>query len=173
MTTVPLPGGDSVTLRPTLGFREATSIRNEIVLMRAADPDASAGDILAVLTEGYLLHGVAAWTFVDDAGDPLPVTKGNIRSRLLSDLTAATIAGDAADELYAEAVMLPLLATGSNSSPTTPTESSTSAPTDSASSRPKPSKRSSISTIPMADTGTTSESPDGASSSSPNSTSAA
>lgn len=170
---VTLPGGVEVTLRPTLGFREAASIRNEIILLRQADPDASVGDILAVLTEGYILHGIEAWSLTDDDGKPLPVTKGNIRARLLSDLTAASILGDHADELYAEAVMLPLLAVASNSSPDTPTEASTSAPTDSSSTRRKPSRPSSISTIPTADTEGTSESPDGDSSSSPSSTSAA
>ena len=176
MTTVALPGGDNVTLRPTLGFRESASIRNEVILLRQADEDVSAGDILAVLTEGYLLHGIESWTgarFTDADGEPIPVTKRNIRDLILVDLEVASIIGDEADNLYAEAVMLPLLRMASSSSPTTPTESSTSAPTDSPSSPPKRSKPSSISTIPTGDTATTSSSPDGVSSSSQSSTSAA
>lgn len=170
---VTLPGGVEVTLRPTLGFRAVASIRNEIQILRQDDDDPSVGDILAVLTEGYILHGIESWSLLDDDGDPLPVTRSNIRVRILSDLTAASILGDYADNLYAKSVMLPLLAAASSSSPPTPTDTSTSAPTDSSSTPPKRSKPSSISTIPTADTGTTSKSPDGDSSSSQSSTSAA
>lgn len=171
---------DTVTLRETLSPRDAMAISKDISVLRLDDPEASVGDILAVLTEGYILRGVEAWSLIDEAGEPLPVTKTAIRDRILSDLETASTVGDVADELYAEAVMLPLLRMASTSSSATPTAPSTSAPTattspvaDSGSSGPRRSKPSSISTTPTDVTATMSSSPGGDSSFSPTSASAA
>ena len=172
----PCPGtpheSDTVTLRDALSPRDAMAISKELVVLYAEDPDSTAGDVLAVLTEGYVLRGIEAWTLTDD-GKPLEVTKGAIRDRILSRLDVFSIVGEVADGLYAEAVMLPLLQRASKSSPPTPTEDSTSAPTDSGSTPPTPSRPFSTTTTPMDDIGQTFASPGGDSSFSPSSASAA
>jgi len=146
---------DSVTLRETLDFRSAIAIRNAAIVLRTEDPDASVAEILATLSEQYLLFGVESWTLADAKGKPLPVSRAAIREHLLSRPDVAVIVADAADGLYAEAVVLPLLVRASTSSPPRPTDGSTSAPTGSETPRPKPSKRSSITTSPTAATATT------------------
>jgi hypothetical protein len=158
------PGGDTVTLKATLGFRDAVSIRNEVGLLSLDDPDVSTGAILATLTESYLLYGVESWSLVDEKGKPVPVGRAAIRDRLLTHLEAAVAVGEAADELYAAAVVLPLLLKASKSSPPTPTNGSTSAPKASRPTRPKRSSPSSTITSPMAATAMTSSSPAGVSS---------
>lgn len=166
---------DEVTLRERLGFVEASAVRNGISLRRAELEleELETAEILAVLTEGYVLYGIAKWTFEDADGKPVPVNRANIRRLVLERWEVASVVADAADERYAEAVMLPLLATASTSSRPSPTGASTSANPPSGTPAPKPSKRSSISTIPTADTATTTSSPDGDSRSLPSSSSAA
>lgn len=165
------PDGDEITLRPALAFRQALAVRNSVGLLYATEPDAEMADVLAVLTEGYLLNGIESWTL--DDGKPIPVNNRTIREHLLSHVDIAMTIGDAADELYSEAVMSPLLAKASTLSPPTPTDESTSRTTGSSTTPRKQSKRSSITTIPTADTEMTSQSLDGVSSSSLSSTSAA
>jgi hypothetical protein len=167
------PNGDTVTLRDRLDFHAATSIRHSIALLYSEDSETGGGEILALLTEHYMLFGVARWSLVDEKGKPIEVTKPAIRAHLFGVPDAAMTVGDAADELYAEQVMLPLMARAAKSSLPSPTTASTS-PTSSSSEKPrKPSKPSSISTIPTAATATTTSSLDGDSSSSQSSTSAA
>jgi hypothetical protein len=160
------PDGDEVHLRERLDFRAATTMRKVIALVYHEDPEASVADILGALTEHYVLLGVESWTLVDARNKPIPVTKPAIREHLLSHPDIAMEVGDAADELYSESVVDPLVAKASSSSPPTPTDDSTSAPTDST--RPTPSSPSSTSTTPMDDTVMTSSPLVGASSSSPN-----
>jgi len=157
-------GGDTVVLKQTLSFHEAVSIRNSIGVLSADDPDVGVGEILATLTESYLLFGIDSWSLVDEKGKPIPVTKAAIRERLLTHLDPATVVGEAADELYATAVVLPLLQRASRSSPPTPTNGSTSPPRASRRTRPKPSSPSSTTTSPMAATAMTSSSRAGVSS---------
>jgi len=164
---------DTVTLREVLSPRDAMAISKDIEVMRAEDPDATAGDVLATLSEGYIVRGVEAWTLVGEDGKPLEVTKAAIRYRLLSSLDVAATIADTADALYAEAVMLPLVARALRSSQPSPTADSTSAPTDSTPTPPTPSKPSSITSTPTAAIAKTSGSRAGASSSSQNSASAA
>ena len=163
------PAGDEITLRERLDFRAALTARNTMVLLKEEDPDVSSAEILAALTETYLVLGIEAWSLVDAKGKPLPVSKAAIREVLLTKPDIAMEVGDAADALYSAAVILPLLARAQTSSPPTPTNGLTSAKMPSSPKRPKPSKRSSITTIPTAATVTTSPSPAGDSSSSPSS----
>lgn len=142
------PDGDTVVLQDPLDFRKMVTVRKAIVWMRQEDPEASVPEILGMLTEAYLLHCIDSWTLVDDKGRPVPPSKAEIRARLLPT-EAAMVIGDAADELYTERVVLPLLVPASNSSRPSPTAGSTSA---SNGTHPKPSKPSSISTTPMAGT---------------------
>jgi hypothetical protein len=163
------PAGDTVTLRERLDFRAALTARNTMVLLKTEDPDASTAEILAALTETYLLVGIEAWSVTDAKGKPVEPTKAAIREMLLSRPDTAMTVGNAADELYSAAVILPLVALAQNSSPPTPTNGSTSAPKPSSAKRPRPSKQSSITPFPTAATATTSASPDGDSNSSQNS----
>lgn len=124
------PDGDTVTLRPALDFRSALTVRNAIALL-ADEPGIGDADILAALTERYLFCGIESWTLVDERGKPLPVTRANILDRLLSRPMVAMTVGDEADGLYTEAVVLPLLARRSTSSPGSPTADTTSVPSGS------------------------------------------
>lgn len=165
------PEGDTVVLRDKLDFRTATAIRKCIAFNESDDESGRAAEILARLSEGYLLFGIEAWTVVDDKGKPVPVGHTAIRELLLERWDAATVVSDAADELYQGAILLPLLQKASNSSPPSPIDASTSPETDSSSEPPMPSKPSLISTSPMDDTERTSLSLAGVSSYSPRSTS--
>jgi len=165
------PGGDTVVLRERLPFRGAHAIRWAVSMLRHQDPDVSGADVLAVLSEEYVINGVESWTLHDDKG-PIEVSSTNIRKLLLSEYDVAFVVADAADDLYSE-VMLPLLNGAETSSPPSPTDESTSQTTPSSEKPPKPSKRSSITTLPTGGIETTSNSLDGDSSLSPNSASAA
>ena len=167
------PDGDTVTLKDTLDFRSVTAIRTNIGLLEDAT---NIGDVMATLTEGYLIYGIASWTLVDDKGKPLPVSRVNIAERILSDIATASIIGDNADEVFGEKVVLPLLnraGTSSPPSPTAPTSAPSAASTASSVRPPRRSKPSSITTIPTDDTETTSTSLAGVSNSSQSSASAA
>jgi hypothetical protein len=139
---------DTVTLRDTLTFRQGKRIQYEIALLDE-DQRADIAFVLALLTESYILAGIEAWTLTDEKGKPVAVSEEAIRSRLLTHPAEADAIAEAADGLYQEAVMLPLLRRAQNSSPPTPTDDSTSAPKDSAPTPLKRSKRSSTTTSPM------------------------
>lgn len=169
------PEGDTVVLRDRLEFRSVTTIRTAVRIMREegiTDP----AEILATMTEWYLLLGIESWTLVDAKGKPEPVTRDAIRTRLLANDDAADdVVGlaDAADDLYQSRVLLPLMNRVSRSSQTTPTAPSTSPRTASSGSHPTRSKRSSTTSSQTAATATTTTSPAGGSSTSPSSESAA
>lgn len=157
--------GDIVTLRDTLSFQQAASVRRMIGFVESDDESARAAANYAALSEGYLLFGIEAWTLTDHEKNAIPVSHANIREHLLTLPLQASIVSDAADELYAPLVLLPLLARASKSSPPTLTEDSTSATSGSTTKPRKRSKPSLTSTTRMDDTGTTSALPASASSS--------
>ena len=162
---------DTITLADTLAFRETLTIRQEIRLAvevaRARAESLSLAEMTAVMAEAYLLHGIVSWSLTDDNGKPLPLSKTNIRDHLMAAYEAAESVGNAADGLYSEKVVLPLLQRESSSSRRTPTrQGSSTSPTSTPGSTPrKRSKRSSTSTSPMAVTGPMAASPGGASNS--------
>lgn len=168
---------DTITLRATLDFRGAMACKHAVSVLRTVDPDASDGDILAVLTEHYVIHGIESWSArekVDGQWQPVSLTPPNIRRLVLADNAIAFQVADEADEAYTALILLPLLGVAATSSPPTPTEDeSTSPPTGRKATRPTPLKRSSTFTSPTDDIGTTMGSHDGDSSFSPSSTSAA
>ena len=98
---------DTVNLRDVMDFVHGKALRYRVQLLEDAER-ADSALVLATLTEGYLLYGIESWTLVDADGKPLPVNAETIRSALLSRPEADEVS-DRADELYAEAVMLPLL----------------------------------------------------------------
>jgi hypothetical protein len=137
---------DTVGLRPKLGLRAGMLLQRflrDSLKEGAQDED---GEIAALLTEGFLIHGVASWTFVDAEGTPIPVTDETIRDLVLSDFALAAPVADKADELYTDPVVLPLMAPASTSSPPSPTNGSTSAPNGHTQKRRTRSKPSSTST---------------------------
>ena len=142
------PQGDTVTLRAKLDFRSALTARNTVVVLKAEDPDASTADILAALTEVYLLVGIESWSLSDERGKAVPVSRVAIRALMDDHPEAAMTIGDEADEMYSEAVIAPLVARAQTSSPLTPMAASTSATNGSSPKRPKRSRPSSISTTP-------------------------
>lgn len=151
------PEGDTVELRERLGLAAGIEIQATVRGL-IGQPDAV---IVGALVEAYVRHGVAAWSFVDKDGVPVEVTPDNVQAYILDDFTTASPVAEAADKLYEDAVLGPLVRAAATSSPTTPTESSTS-PTDSGSPESlEPSKPSLTESTPTDDTETTSSSPDG------------
>ena len=131
----PHPDGDTVTLHPSV------TLPIGVAAMSVIRSASNVPDIEAGLAGVYLRHGIAAWTFVDADGRPVPITPPFIAAYLPwpESLTVA----EAADALYSEAVMAPLARKTSKSSPPGPTELSTS-PSPSTGPTPlAPSRRSS------------------------------
>lgn len=147
---------DRVELREKLDFRSALTARNAIALAKEEDDDISSAEILAVLTEHYLVLGISSWSLVDAKGKKVEPSRAAIRQFIAEHPDEAMEIGDAADALYSAAVILPLVARAQRSSQPTPTTGSTSATTDSSPRPRKPSKPSSTTTTRMDATGTTS-----------------
>src|SRR4051812_49220185 len=103
------PDGDTVTLRERLDLRGALTARNAFLVAKAEDPDMGAGEILAVLTETYLLVGIESWTLADGRGKAVPVNRAAVRDFIAEHPEAAMVVGDEADSLYSEAVVTPLV----------------------------------------------------------------
>ena len=164
----PRHASDTVTLRQRLGFRESLAAQNAVYVLKSEDPDATAADVLAVLTESYLLSGIEAWSVVGVDGKPIDPTKPAIREYLLPHMDAALAVAEAADDLYRETVITPLVDRASTSSPPTPTDGPTSPTSSSEEPNQNHSSPSSITTTPMDDTETTSLALGGVSNSSPN-----
>ncbi len=149
------PDGDTVTLRPKLDFRSALHARNTVILLRQEGVE-DVAEILASLTEVYLRVGIESWTLVDAKGKAVPVSRDAVRDFMAAHPDEATTIGDEADELYSEAVISPLVARASTSSPPTPTNGSTSA-TNGSSQTPRKRSKPSLTTTTRTDgTGTTS-----------------
>jgi hypothetical protein len=171
----PVHEQDTVTLPDVLDFRTTLTIRQTIrfeeVRMKEAKEPLSLAEMTAVMAEAYLVHCITAWTLVDADGKPVPPSRANIRELLFTNYEAAETVGDAADRLYSDKVVLPLLTGASNSSPSTrtperPASTRRTSATMNGSTPRKPSKRSSTTTIPMVVTGPMAASPGGDSSSS-------
>jgi hypothetical protein len=156
---VTLSDGLRVTLYDRLDFQRATTVTKAIAFIEETDPAVRPALVLATLSEFYVLMGVESWS------DKEPVTSANIRRKLLAHPDVGTLV-EAADELYQEQILLPLVNRASSSSPPSQTDASTSATPRGAKRPPKPLKPSSISTIPTDATAETSSPPDGAYSSS-------
>jgi cell division septation protein DedD len=165
---------DTVTLKDTLNFRERLALRQTIKWAKETTEDITEGELLAILTEGYVLQCIEKWSLVDAKGKPLPPTRGVIRAFLEDHDDQAMAVADAADGLYSQVVLLPLLIASAKSSQATPTDeprrgTSSTSPMNTGASRPrKPSKPSSTITSPMVVTGPMLASPGFDSSSSQN-----
>lgn len=137
---VPLPGGcqcpgapherDEVYLLPRLTF-DGGAAAEAVISTAIGTGDADA--VAVPLVRAYLAHQVAGWNLVDADGQPVPYSM----ELLLSDWETARVVGDAADELYSEGLLAPLVAAVSTSSQGGRTAPSTSPRTRTASSRRK------------------------------------
>ena len=148
---------DRVELRDRLDFRSARAARTAIMFAKQEDPDIGEAELQAILTESYLLFGIASWSVTDDKGKKTDPTRPAIRAFMEDNAEAADEVADAATGLYNVQVIDPLVRRASALSQPTPTDASTSVTTGSTT-PPKPSKRSSTSTTRMDATGMTSSS---------------
>jgi hypothetical protein len=143
--------GDTIRLRSTLDFQSVRAVRYASVIAQQDDPEASVASLMAVISEGYIMHGVESWT-LEDHGKPIEPTKANVRQYLLTNIVAAQWVSDFADALYQPQVMLPLARLAERSLRLSQTNGSTSAQNgssltsmesdESSSPSPKPRKRS-------------------------------
>lgn len=159
--------GDTITLRETLDYAAVRAVRYAGAIAREEDPESSIASLMAVMNEGFILHGIESWTLRDAKRKPLELDRATIRQYVLGNLEAALVIGDYADALYQPLVLHPLAALAKRWSQPSPTNGSTSAPTElpsmspdsteasnGASSihsekRPRRSKRSSTTSTPM------------------------
>lgn len=150
----PHPDGDEVGLRPKLGLAAGVSIQRAVTDFLLTNDRRREDDMLGLLVEGYVIHGVAEWNLVNEAG-AIPVNEATIREQLLDDFARARPVADKADELYKEPILGPLLKAGSNSSRATSTNGSMSVTRGSTTKTRKRSKPSSTSTSATGSTETT------------------
>ena len=164
---------DTVWLHDQLDFHQSMTITKSVQFIDEDDPDSRGAEVLAKLSEFYILVGIERWTLRDASNKPIEVTKGAIRKYILSRPDIASKVEPVADNLYREVILLPLLEAASISSQPSPTDDSTSPTPHGPTPQPKRSKRSSISTIPTDAIGTASSSLAGDFKSSPSTESAA
>jgi hypothetical protein len=162
---------DTIYLRPKLGLSGGVALQSLLLRMIKEAPDTGIdSDLLGgIMSEGYLVSGVVAWTLLDENGQPVPITPQNINDQLLLDFQIAEPISSIADDLYYEPVLAPLLKRLRASLQTSPTKGSTSATKRSrtrkasqpsrsirrSSKRPTPLKPSSTSTTQTGSTGKT------------------
>lgn len=137
--------GDTIRLRDRLDFFGASSVRNAAVVLKATDPGSQTAEVMAALTEAYILAGVESWTVQDDKGKPVECNRQTVREILLASVEDAMIVGEEADELYG-AVMRPLILRAFRPSRSSQTDESMSPTNGSQPKRPKRSPQSSTTT---------------------------
>lgn len=72
---------------------------------------ASDGDSIRLqelLAEVWVRHGITGWNFLDDKGQPIPLTPENI-ARALPYGKGGRLVAERADDLYAEDILAPLV----------------------------------------------------------------
>ena len=177
--------GDIVILKDKLdsvaGLAIKYSVAQKTTEMREAGQISPEGEItdeaiswllVAFINQRYLIYGVQSWTLVDEDGKKLSPTPANLRSFMEDHPAEAMQVGDAADSLYAEAVMLPLLKVAASSSRPGQTNGSISPKNGSSHKTRKRSSPSVTASSPMGVTATTTSSSAGDSNSSESSVSA-
>jgi len=117
---VRLPNGHSVTLQPKV------TMDIGMAALSIVKQGGSQAVIEAGLSGVYLRFGIMSWDFRNRDGDPEPVTPENIE-RLLPYNDGGLEVAEAADALYSEAVLRPLVLRWSKALRTTSTDGSTSA----------------------------------------------
>ena len=164
---------DRIKLFDPLPFAKAIICRQTIAALFAGDEPPSEAEMSAAVFEVYLLHCVQAWTRTDAKRKALPLSRPALREFMEHWPVEAAAVADAANELYIDKVVLPLLQAALRSSPTTPTASETS-PRSGRSKTPRTRSSQSSTTSTQTDgTGATFTSLDGGSSTSQSGTTAA
>ena len=107
----PHPDGDTVTLKPKLTFDE--NVAAFAAIFSPPNPGA-----VAKAWGVYLHAGPVAWNLLDEDGRAVPLTDDALDGLDFPDQYAIA---DAADDLYGETVVSPLVRQMSKSSPTSPT----------------------------------------------------
>ena len=152
----PHADGDFVHLRPKLSWRHVQAIKWDVMILKERSTAAlPVSEIMGILSEGYLLYGIADWNLT------VPLTRESVQTEILENIDRAILVSDQADELYGPQVMLPLASLGSKSSPGTSINGSISPTNGSSPKRPKRSSRSSTSTSPTEGTATITSVPAG------------
>jgi hypothetical protein len=133
--------GETFQFLARLPFRAVATIRYNVGTARQeAGEDLSPGEVMAVLSEGYLLFGLAKWSL------KTPINRPAIREQVLDNPERGPVLSDRADAIYSEQVLLPLVKLAGRLSPSTQTNGSISPTMDSLPSPRKRSKRSLTST---------------------------
>jgi hypothetical protein len=101
----PHPGGDTLFLRPELDLQGGFTFTSAF----ADNTQDTAGMPLEqALGTAYLVAGIAAWTFLDADGQPIPASRANIAK--LRWTPAVGEVADIAARRYGAAALLPLVA---------------------------------------------------------------
>lgn len=94
---------DTVSLAPVMDVRIGSA-----AMAAMKESPASIPDVEGALSGAFLHFGPRAWTFVDDEGDPLPLTMDNIDARLTWAQGGMEVA-EKANELYAGDLFVPFV----------------------------------------------------------------
>ena len=170
--------GGTVTLRDRLDYPSGYAVRTALAtaseelkqsygVANGNLPAEAIPDLMAAISMHEILRGVEGWSGEAFAGKP--VTRQNIHALILDDPDRSMVVGKAAEELYMQQVIGPLVTLAANSSPPSPISEPTSvlngsnspseAEPNGSTPSPKPrkrSKRSSTTSTPMDSTETTS-----------------
>lgn len=101
----PHEDGDVVFLAPMLSM--AGGMAAQVAISEGSSDLVRLQELLARV---YLSHGIVDWTFVDEAGDKLPVN-GDTAAALLPYAKGGRLVADRADDLYAQDVLAPFIET--------------------------------------------------------------
>ena len=101
----PHPDGDIVYLRPELSVPAGVKARSWFVDSITGEVDSA--NLQERIAAVWLEAGVMSWTFLDDDGEPIPVTPENIALALPYGKGGRLVA-DRADDLYVPSVVTPL-----------------------------------------------------------------
>ena len=133
----PCPGtphtDERVTLAPALTLPVASG-----AFAAYAGAEATVSAQQAALIAAYLPATITAWSFTDERGQPVPITRENMDRLLPWDKGGLEVA-NAADGRYSPTLIAPLARLIAMQSPPTPTDSSTSANPASGPLPPEPS----------------------------------
>lgn len=116
----PHEDGDIVYLLPKADLNLGVAAEQDIIASR--DSIDGPSELLRRWTVTYVRHGAKGWNLLDDKGKAVPFTVDTI----LDDYTFARPIAEAANDLYAEAVMTPLVKRLNGRSQTGPMDGSTS-----------------------------------------------
>ena len=125
---VPIHPEDTVYVNPVLDGptgKAAMIAWQASVVRKGASMARMRSDMEGALSSAWLHFGIRDWTFLDEDGQPLPLTPDNIDARL-TWAGGAELVAEKCDELYAGDLFGPLVRRLLPQQPTGPTDDSTS-----------------------------------------------